>query len=91
MDRSIALGRSTLCANCGADLHVCLNCRHYDPAAAYQCRESVDREITDKDRGNFCDFFQLPLPGESVRGISPGKSNDKADDARKKLSSLFGD
>ncbi len=75
---------------CGADLKVCLNCRHYDPAAVHQCRESIHQPVQDKDRGNFCDFFQLPLPGEKVRGVVPGADRGNGN-ARKNFDALFGD
>ncbi|AFG37711.1 hypothetical protein [Spirochaeta africana] len=91
IDRKTAVGRSSTCDSCGAELKVCLNCRHYDPAAAYQCREPIQEPVPDKDRGNFCDHFQLPLPGEAVRGVTPGTRDPKVEKARRSFDALFGD
>jgi hypothetical protein len=78
--------RATTCAKCGHDLHACLNCRFYSPGAHWDCAESVDEPVHDKERGNFCTFFSYRTgPGGSAR------SDDKARDARRKMDSLFGD
>ena len=39
--------------------HICLNCRFYAKGAHYDCRESIDELVKDKDRPNFCDYFSL--------------------------------
>ena len=52
------VGRRDECL-CGADIHVCLNCRFYDETAYNSCRESSAEVVRDKDRGNFCDFFEI--------------------------------
>jgi hypothetical protein len=53
------VGRRECCPFCGADLHVCLNCLHYDPAACNQCRETQAERVLDKNRSNFCEYFVL--------------------------------
>ena len=53
------VGRRECCPFCGADLHVCLNCLHYDPAAYNQCRETQAERVLDKNRSNFCEYFVL--------------------------------
>ena len=50
-------GRTETCPFCNADLHCCLNCRFYDPAAYNQCREPQAERVVEKDRSNFCDYF----------------------------------
>jgi len=47
------------CPACGGDLHICLNCGFYDPHAYRQCRESIREPVQDKEKANFCDFFQM--------------------------------
>ncbi|THB68470.1 MAG: hypothetical protein D6B26_00555 [Spirochaetaceae bacterium] len=69
---------------------MCFNCRHYDQGAAYQCREAISEPISDKKRGNHCEHFQLPLPGEAVRGVKAGQKDEKIDKARQDLNKLFG-
>ena len=49
--------RREACPFCGWDLHVCLNCRFYDPGAYNQCREPQAERVLDKERSNFCDYF----------------------------------
>lgn len=59
------VGFSEECNACGADLHVCLNCAHYDPSAYNECRESNAERVTDRGRGNRCEYFR---PGEGRDG-----------------------
>lgn len=58
-------GRRDECPTCGADLHVCRNCRHYDRTVYNECRETSADVVREKDRANFCDFFVLAGPGAS--------------------------
>ncbi len=62
-----APGRRDECEKCGADLHVCRNCRHYDSKIYNACREPQADRVQEKDRSNFCDFFEV---GENTGGIS---------------------
>lgn len=73
-------GRRDECLKCGADLHVCLNCRHYDKNAYNECREPAAEVVREKERSNFCDFFS---PGAGTGGI------DKAKDLRAAAEALF--
>lgn len=51
-------GRRDECTKCGADVHVCRNCKNYDKNAYNECREPSADVVREKDRSNFCDFFQ---------------------------------
>lgn len=53
------VGRREECAKCGADVHVCKNCDFYDPNQYNECRETSADVVREKDRANYCDFFQL--------------------------------
>lgn len=77
-------GRRAECPSCGADLHVCLMCEFYDPGVAHACREPVADEVKDKDRANFCGYFQ-PRPGAFVE-----KGGEEAARAKAELEALFG-
>ena len=73
------------CAQCDADLHVCRNCRHYDPTAHNECRETQAEWVRFKEKNNYCDYF-------SGLSIVPLNSRPKAapeTDARKKFDKLF--
>lgn len=52
-------GRGEVCPACGADIKVCLNCRFYDEFANQQCREPNTEWVKEKDRGNFCEYFEF--------------------------------
>jgi hypothetical protein len=80
--------RNTTCSRCGKDLHSCRNCRFYSPGAHYDCAETVDEEVTDKERGNFCSFFALK--DRAGPGKAGGPSGSGASEARRKLDELFG-
>jgi hypothetical protein len=77
--------RSSTCSGCGKDLKICLNCRFYAPGAHWDCKESIDEPVADKERANFCTYFTFAdrQPG--------GRAPDGADKARRKLDKLFGD
>ncbi len=76
------IGRREECPSCSADLHVCLNCAHYDPGSYNECRESQAERVVDKERSNFCDFFQLSSDDKAT-------GNTEKDEALKKLDDLF--
>jgi hypothetical protein len=76
-----SVGFREACDRCRADLHVCLNCAHYDPSAYNECRESSAERIMDRDRANRCDYFR-PDSGT-------GTSGDVEDEALANLEDLF--
>ncbi len=78
------VGRRTTCPECDADLHACINCRHYDASAARECREPHAEHFVDKEASNACDLFQL---GDGAsRRRKKGSS-----EARDRLAALVGD
>jgi hypothetical protein len=58
------VGRRDTCPHCDADLHACIQCRHYDEAVAKACKEPFAEVPDDKEEGNFCDYFQIGEGGE---------------------------
>jgi hypothetical protein len=83
-----AVYRATTCAGCRRDLKVCLNCRFYSPGAHWDCAETIDELVKDKDRGNFCTFFSF-RSGNGKKG-GEGRRAEPGSQARKKLDALFG-
>ena len=75
--------RSTTCTKCGKDLHSCLNCRFYDKGSQWDCRESISEGVSDKERANFCDYFEYADKAASG-------ADKKAQDAKSQLAKLFG-
>jgi hypothetical protein len=83
--------RSTTCSACGRDLKICLNCRFYSPGSHWDCAESVDEPVNDKEKANFCTFFSFR---EARPGTAPGGASSKPDatqQARRKIDKLFSD
>lgn len=70
---------------CKSDLHSCRNCKFYESGAHYDCKESVDFPVNDKERANFCDYFSVRFDFSSN-----AKKNDKIDAARNAFNNLFG-
>lgn len=81
---TLPLRRTEECRSCRAELHVCRMCEFYDTSVAKHCREPVADEVKDKQRANFCDYFQ---PTQSA--YRPGDMS-AADRARAELEALFG-
>ena len=76
------MGFRDACDACGADLHVCRNCAHHDPAAYNECRESSAERVSARERANRCDYF---APGDRA-GRAGTDEDAKARDA---LDALF--
>ena len=76
--------RDSECPNCRHDVRACSNCRHYDPGRHNACQEPAADPVEDKQRRNFCEYFELNQQPWVAR------SSDRADAARKQLDQLFG-
>lgn len=77
------VSRADECPHCAADIHCCLNCLHYDPSMSNRCREPQAEWVSDREKGNFCDFF-TPNKSAAAGGFAkPGAS------ARDAFDSLF--
>ena len=80
-------GRGETSMRCRADLRVCLNCAHYDPRIAQQCRERRAEPVLEKHMGNFCEYFEF-----AVRNWTPkAGDNSREAAARERMEKLFGD
>ena len=58
-DLLLPLARHEECPHCRAQLHVCRMCVFFDTTLAQQCREPVADLVSDKQRANFCGYFQV--------------------------------
>jgi len=86
-DRSPGFGET--CPTCSKDLHACVNCRFYKPGARWDCVETVEEPIPDKESRNCCDFFQT---NPALHVATPGRESARAaaEKARSDLDRLFG-
>lgn len=80
------VSRSAECPVCHASLHSCRNCEYYSPGSHYDCHETIEELVKDKDSSNFCDFFKLK---RNFSG-SANCAEDKAAQAKKAFDALFG-
>ncbi|MCR4790238.1 MAG: hypothetical protein K5839_04090 [Treponemataceae bacterium] len=82
-----SITRNSECPVCHSDLHSCLNCKFYDQGSHYDCHETIDELVKDKEKRNFCDYFSAKIYSDSrdQAGL------DKAAQAKNKFASLFGD
>jgi len=78
----VKVGRRDSCPHCGADLHVCKNCRHWDPNIHNQCREPEASFIRERNEANFCTHFDFK------DGDLPAEDN-AVTNAKAKLDALF--
>ena len=49
--------RESECPQCRKQTHVCRNCGFYEPGRPNDCQEPIAEPVRDKDRANFCDYF----------------------------------
>jgi len=77
--------RDAECPFCHADIHSCKNCVFYEPGSHYDCHETVDELVVDKEHANFCDAFSL-----NKVSSKNGAVQNKAAEAKKSLEKLFG-
>jgi hypothetical protein len=89
MPASRSPGFNEACETCGKDLHACLNCRFYKVGARYDCAETIEEPVPDKERRNRCDWFQTK---PELLVATEGRSSDRsaAQKARTDLDRLFG-
>jgi hypothetical protein len=66
------VGRRDTCPQCGAELRTCVSCRHYDPNVAKGCKEPFAEVPRERDRANFCEFFQIGEGRDAVSGRQHG-------------------
>ena len=75
------VGRLAECIHCKRDLHACLQCKLYDRSYHNQCREPGSPYVSDKERSNFCEFFEIGRDVENEENVQSA--------AKKKLGGLF--
>ncbi len=80
------LTSASTCSSCGAALHVCRNCGHFDTGARWECRAPIAAPVLDKTAANECALFKantvLDATGRRTGTASPT-------DARAAFDNLF--
>ena len=88
----------THCPKCGAALHCCKQCAHFDSSTRFQCLKPVPARIAVKDQANQCELFkprvtvvrEAPGAGSGAATIAPNAPEPRSpSDARAAFDSLF--
>lgn len=69
------------CPACRSDVHVCKNCDFYDPKVYNECRETSAEVVRERERANYCEYFQPKAPGAGAQ--------NKAEQLRAAAEALF--
>lgn len=78
------LGRYDICPKCRSELYVCKMCELYDPTVSLGCKETIAEEVKNKERANFCNFFQV-----KPNAFQPNEQTAAKQQAMDKLEGLF--
>lgn len=89
IDLSQGVYRNSVCPKCGADLHWCKGCKFYSPGSHFDCRESVEDLVKEKDRANFCEHFMAGKNSVSANEINSEKKANEKRAARSAFDALF--
>src|SRR5262245_40366783 len=82
-----SIGVAATCRKCGAALHSCSQCSHFDTSARFECTQPIPARIPNKKAANECTFYApaktFDLTGSRGVAATP-------DDARAAFDALFG-
>ena len=69
------------CARCGADLHSCAQCAHFDTSAPFECQKPVRARVSPKDARNTCVEFETRTSVErETKSQAPTSARKAFDD-----------
>jgi len=87
------------CPKCGAALHCCKQCVHFDSSTRFQCLKPIPVRIPIKDQANTCELFapRVTVARDGMTAVPNGRVPDhgampaprNANDARAAFDSLF--
>lgn len=84
------------CPKCGADLHCCKQCAHFEPSTRFQCLKPIPQRIPVKDQANQCELFSPRVtvardaaPVNNHNAVAPVQPPRSPNDARAAFDSLF--
>ncbi len=64
-----------LCPTCAEPLHNCVNCRHFDSSARFECKQELKQRLSSKRKSNSCELFATKLIAERAKETPPKESN----------------
>ena len=69
------------CARCGADLHTCAQCGHFDTSAPFECQKPIAARVSPKDARNTCSEFEPRTTVErETKTVAPTSARKAFDD-----------
>jgi hypothetical protein len=69
------------CIRCGADLHSCAQCVHFDTGAPFECQRPVPARVSPKDARNTCGLFEPRTTIErETKSAAPSSARKAFDD-----------
>ena len=69
------------CARCGAELHACAQCAHFDTSAPFECQQPIPTRVSPKDARNACTFFEPRNTVErETKSVAPTSARKAFDD-----------
>lgn len=83
--QSAAITAAAVCGKCGADLHTCTHCAHFDTSAPNECRQPVVDYVSAKAKRNRCELFEPKAAQEFSKEPGPSSSGKAAFDALFKI------
>jgi hypothetical protein len=76
---------AAVCRQCGAALHTCTHCGHFDPGAPNECSKPVPARIAAKAKANSCALFGAKVAVEFAQEAGRPADAKSAFDALFKL------
>ncbi|HEY1253063.1 MAG TPA: hypothetical protein VGH97_17920 [Thermoanaerobaculia bacterium] len=80
-----SIGVDAVCRKCGASLHSCSQCAHFDTSARFECTQPIPARIVSKKARNECTFFS---PAKTF-DLTGSRGAATPDDARSAFDALF--
>jgi hypothetical protein len=78
---AVAWSADGACTRCGADLHTCAQCVHFDTGAAFECQQTIPLRISPKDAKNACTFYEPRATVErETKSAAPTSARKAFDD-----------
>lgn len=77
------------CGRCGAHLHTCAQCVHFDSSAPFECQQPVPARVSPKDVVNTCTFYEPRTTVERETTSSSAGTPAGTPSARKAFDDLF--
>jgi len=80
-----AIRFDSTCGKCGADLHSCSQCAHFDTSARFECTQPIRERIAGKKQRNTCTFYATAQSFD----LTGSRAAETPDDARAAFERLF--